>query len=51
MFSANRIMSDYLVDIADVSTYGCDPMSFEELREEFEVFPTRNEHVEDRFNI
>ncbi|GEO87523.1 MULTISPECIES: hypothetical protein [Alphaproteobacteria] len=37
MFSANRIMSDYIVDIADVSTYGCDPMSFEDLREEFEV--------------
>ncbi|WP_170975743.1 hypothetical protein [Rhizobium sp. FY34] len=38
MFSANRIMSDYIVNLADVSTYGCDPMSFEDLREEFEVF-------------
>ncbi|MBV2184749.1 MAG: hypothetical protein KUL88_09455 [Rhizobium sp.] len=38
MFSINRIMSDFIVNLADVSTYGCDPMSFEELREEFEVF-------------
>lgn len=38
MFSTNRIMSDYIVNLADVSTYGCDPMSFEDLREEFEVF-------------
>ena len=39
MFSTNRIMSDYIVNLADVSTYGCDPMSLEDLREEFEVFP------------
>ena len=39
MFSASRIMSDYIANLADVSTYGCDPMSFEDLRDEFEIFP------------
>lgn len=43
MFSANRIMSDFIIDLADVSTYGCDPMSFEDLREEFEILPFTEE--------
>lgn len=46
MFSSNRIMSDYIVNLADVSTYGCDPMSFEDLREEFEVFPLYDDDFE-----
>ena len=35
MSVSDRIMSDYIVNVADVSTYCCDPMSFEE---EFEAF-------------
>lgn len=30
---------DYLADIADLDTYGSDPLSIEGLRDEFEVFP------------
>jgi len=46
MFSANRIMSDYIATLADLDTYGCDPMSIEGLRDEFEVFPV----CEDEFH-
>lgn len=49
MFSANRIMSDYIVNLADVSTYGCDPMSFEDLREEFEGLLLCDEEIEGLF--
>lgn len=46
MFSSNRIMSDYMVDLADVSTYGCDPVSFEELRDEFEIYMLPSDEFE-----
>ncbi|MFK3776915.1 hypothetical protein [Agrobacterium sp. NPDC089420] len=46
MFNANRIMSDYIVNLADVSSYGCHPMSFEELRDEFEVLPMHDDELE-----
>lgn len=51
MFSTNRIMSDYIVDLADVSAYGCDPMSFEDLRNEFEIFPVVGQDVDGLFDI
>ncbi|WP_165823726.1 hypothetical protein [Metarhizobium album] len=46
MFHSTRIMSDYLATIADLDTYGCDPMSIEGLRDEFEVFPIYEEEFE-----
>ncbi|WP_161784799.1 hypothetical protein [Rhizobium sp. YS-1r] len=46
MFNANRVMSDYIVDLADLSAYGCDPMTFEDLREEFEVFLLLGERLD-----
>lgn len=46
MFNINRIMSDYITDLADVTAYGCDPMSFEGLRDQFEVFPTYDDELE-----
>ena len=46
MFNFSRVMSDYLTDLADLDTYGCDPMSFEGLRYEFEVFPIYDDELE-----
>lgn len=51
MFSSNRIMSDFIVDLADVSAYGCDPMSFEDLREEFEGIFSRDDEPEGLLNM
>ncbi|MCJ8519293.1 hypothetical protein ABID21_002494 [Pseudorhizobium tarimense] len=51
MFSANRIMSDYIFNIADVSTYGCDPISVGSLMEEFEVFPAYGDEFDDWVGI
>jgi len=50
MLISNRIMSDHLATLADVRIYGCDPMSFEDLREEFEVFRLVDE-LEGLFSI
>lgn len=47
MFNSSRIMSDYLTNLADLDTYGCDPMSIEGLREEFEVFPLYDQELDD----
>ncbi|EHS52044.1 hypothetical protein PDO_4920 [Rhizobium sp. PDO1-076] len=49
--NSRLLMSDYIVDLADVSTYGCDPMSFEELREEFEGFPFQEDGLEGPVSI
>lgn len=46
MFNSSRIMSDYLANLADLDTYGCDPMSIEGLRDEFEVFPIFDEEFD-----
>lgn len=46
MFNFKRVMSDYLVNLADLDTYGCDPMSMEGLRDEFEFYPSYEEDFE-----
>lgn len=51
MFNANCVMSDYIVNLADIGTYGCDPMSFEDLRDEFEVFPFTNDEFDKLMGI
>ncbi|CUX21772.1 MULTISPECIES: hypothetical protein [Agrobacterium] len=51
MFNANQIMSGYVINLADVSYYGCYPMSFEELRYEFEVLPMYDDELEGLLEI
>ncbi|TCU13723.1 hypothetical protein [Rhizobium sullae] len=44
-------MSDYIANLADVGTYGCEPMSFEGLRDEFEVFPVQEDGLDGLVSI
>lgn len=51
MFKQNRVVSDYIANIADVSTYGCVPMSVADLLDEFEVFPIGDDGFDGLVNI
>ena len=51
MFKQNRVVSDYIANLGDVSAYGCAPMSVADLLDEFEVFPISDDGFDGLVNI